>query len=120
MHAQYRGDGIVGGLRRWHATISSWAGLGTAPRDARQRLPAAAEPLREAMRSLLRDSGVARTARLAYAIEASRDVASLWHLRSTLMQALAGSIGERAARDRITGLDAMFLQVWPKAPVTRA
>jgi len=34
------------------------------------------------------------------------------------MQALAGAHGEAAARRRIAELDAVFLRVWPGAPVT--
>lgn len=50
----------------------------------------------------------------------SRDVAGLWHLRVTLMQALAASVGESAARARMAALDALFLPAWPEAPVIRA
>jgi hypothetical protein len=120
MQAQDRADVIVDGLRRWHATISSWAAWGNPARHAGRTLPAAAEPLRQAMRALARELGDSCTPRLAYAIDTSRDVASLWHLRSTLMQALAAAFGERAARERIASLDGMFLRAWPKAPVRRA
>jgi hypothetical protein len=119
MQTQDRDDGIVSGLRRWHATISSWAGLGRSTRSPAV-LPANAEPLRQAMRALAREVAGTSTRRLAYAIETSRDVATLWYLRITLMQALAAAFGERAARERIAGLDGLFLQLWPKAPLTRA
>jgi hypothetical protein len=120
MQGPDRADVIVTGWRRCRETISSWAGLGKPGRAAPRVLPAAAEPLRQAMRALARELGASCSPRLAYAIEASRDVASLWHLRITLMQALAATFGERAARERIAALDRLFLQAWPKAPLRRA
>jgi hypothetical protein len=120
MAVQYRPDAIASRLRRWQATISSWTGTGMPSRAAPRSLPAAAEPLRQAMRELAGELGPACTPRLAYAIGASRDVASLWHLRGPLMQALAAARGERAAREQIACLDALFLRAWPRAPLRRA
>jgi hypothetical protein len=120
MQVPDRADVIVSGWRRCRATISSWAGVGKPGAGTPRGLPAAAEPLRQAMRALARELGASCSPRLVYAIEASRDIASLWHLRITLMQALAATFGERAARERIAGLDGMFLRAWPKAPLRRA
>ena len=104
-------------LWRGHGAISSLVGLG-------QPVPAAGsergEPVRLAMRALAGELPHGRHARLRYAIDMSRDVAGLWHLRAALMQALAASAGERAARARIARLDSLFLQGWPEAPVIRA
>jgi hypothetical protein len=120
MAVQDRTEAIVSGLRRWHATISSWTGMGMPARTSRGNLPAVAEPLRQAMRELARGIGPSCSPRLAYAIDASRDVASLWHLRSPLMQALAAARGERTAREQIAALDVLFLRAWPRAPLRRA
>lgn len=120
MPEQYRAETIASGLRRWQATISSRTGAGLPAQGARQTLPAAAEALRQAMRELARGLGPSCTPRLAYAIDASRDAASLWHLRSPLMQALAATRGERVAREQIAGLDTLFVRAWPRAPLRRA
>jgi hypothetical protein len=104
-------------LWRGHGAISSPAGCGDA---AACPGAAPAEPVRAAMRALAGELAPGQHARLRYAIDVSRDVTGLWHLRVTLMQALASSLGESAARARIVRLDSLFLQVWPEAPVIRA
>jgi hypothetical protein len=107
---------VARGLWRSHGAISS-VSSGNA---AETPLSAQAEPVRVAMRTLAGELAAGHHDRLRYAIDISRDVTGLWHLRVTLMQALAASVGERAARARIARLDALFLQVWPEAPVIRA
>ena len=56
---------------------------------------------------------------LALAIDRSRDLYGLWYLRAPLMQAIACQQGEQHARRAVTGLDPLFRQAWPEAPVSR-
>lgn len=76
------------------------------------------EPVRQAMKALATSLRGPAAPQLAAAIATRRDVAGLWHLRVGPMHALAVAHGEAAARQRIAGLDAVFLRVWPGAPVT--
>lgn len=104
------------GLRRVQSAISSW---GTGGRPGPRGQAAAAERVRAAMREIVAGLTGPRVGRIAFAVASSRDLASLWYLRVTLMQAMAGEHGETAARQRIAALDALFLQAWPGAPVIR-
>ena len=105
-------------LRAWRCWQPSLGSL--APRRAAVPAQSGAdpEPVRQAMQALAANLPAPAVPRLAAAIASRRDVAGLWHLRVALMQALAGAHGEADARRRMADLDAVFLRVWPGAPVT--
>ena len=105
-------------LRAWRCWQPSLGSL--APRRAPPLSHPAGdpEPVRQAMKALAANLPAPAAPRLAAAIDTRRDIAGLWHLRVALMQALAVAHGEAAARRRIAHLDAVFLRVWPAAPVT--
>lgn len=105
-------------LRAWRCWQPSLGSL--APRRAAALPESGGDPesVREAMKALAASLPAPAALRVAAAIATRRDVAGLWHLRVALMQALAGAYGEADARRRIAGLDAVFLRVWPGAPVT--
>jgi hypothetical protein len=106
-------------LRLWRAARDS-GGLG-ASAGASSGPPPAADPapMRAAMQALLADLRDLRADRLALVIGACGDVAGLWHLRAPLMQVLAEARGELHARRALQVVDALLLQAWPDAPVTR-
>ena len=52
-------------------------------------------------------------------VQHALDMASLWHLRSRLMQLLAAQHGESDARRSLAGVDAVIREHWPDAPVSR-
>ena len=113
-----RHEAVASLLRAWRRWPSSLGSL-TSPRTpASLATGADPEPVRQAMKALATSLAGPAAQRLARAIATRRDVAGLWHLRVALMQALAGAHGEAAARRRIAELDAVFLRVWPGAPVT--
>lgn len=101
--------------RRWPPSLGSLTPRRTPARPATDGDP---EPVRQAMKALAASLPAPAALRMTAAIASRRDVAGLWHLRVALMQALAGAHGEAAARRRIAELDAVFLRVWPGAPVT--
>jgi hypothetical protein len=77
------------------------------------------EPVRRAMQQLVAGPATLRTARLKLGLETARDLRALWHLRGALMQALAAEGGEARARRQIAGIDPLFTDGWPEAPVSR-
>lgn len=56
---------------------------------------------------------------LAEAIGGSRSLAELCDLRRPLVQALAADRGELQALRQMMRVDAMLLEAWPEAPVSR-
>lgn len=76
-------------------------------------------PVRAAMRQLMAGATGIQADRLLLGIAVAQDLGGLWHLRGGLMQALAARVGEAQARRHIAELDAVFLQAWPQAPVSR-
>jgi hypothetical protein len=113
------------GFRIWQAALSSFGGaLNRAQPIALQAEPARIGtgdpgPLRQAMQRTLLDLGGPRPRRLLIAIAGCNDVPGLWHLRGALMQAIAAARGEMQARKQVGELDALFVEAWPDAPVSR-
>ena len=105
-----------GNLRLWQSALTSW---GWQREPAVRPHPGDPAPARQAMMGLLAGLPAARASRLAHAIAGSRDVAALWQMRGALMQAIAMERGETYARGQIAGVDALLLQAWPEAPVSR-
>jgi hypothetical protein len=100
---------------RWQSVLSSWGWRKDAVPPAGQGDP---QPVRDAMRGLL--AGVpGRHARLLEAsIAGCRDVHELYDLRAALVLAIGTTVGESQAREQLAALDAVFLRVWPQAPVS--
>lgn len=113
-----RHEAVSSLLRAWRCWSTSLSSLSQRRAPVRPAAGADPEPVRDAMKALALNLREPAAPRLAAAIAARRDVAGLWHLRVSLMQALAVAHGEAAARRRIADLDAVFLRVWPGAPVT--
>lgn len=99
---------------RWIAALSSW-GDPVPARDPRGD----AEAARQAMRTLVAHLAP-RPLRLVRALARASDAYALWHLRAPLMQALAAAHGEARARALVADVDALLLQAWPAAPVSRS
>jgi hypothetical protein len=103
--------------RLLEATRSSVGWSGT---PAQQHPAGDPEPVRAAMRSLLPQAGSGRQAvRVGLAIHRSRDLHGLWYLRAPLMQAIARERGEQHAHTVVAGLDPLFREAWPQAPLSR-
>jgi hypothetical protein len=113
-----RRDPVSSLLRAWRCWQPSLSSLAPRRPAALPQCAADPGPVREAMKALAASLPAPAALRVAAAIASRRDVAGLWHLRVALMQALAGAHGEADARRRIADLDAVFLRVWPAAPVT--
>lgn len=113
-----RHEAVASLLRAWRCWPSSLNWLTPRRVPGRPATGGDPEPVRDAMKALATSLRGPAAQRVAAAIATRRDVAGLWHLRVALMQALAGAHGEAAARRRIADLDAVFLRVWPGAPVT--
>lgn len=102
-------------LRLLEAALSTWGrGTGHVPSHAGGDL----ERVRLVMRELLA-SLQPRPMALVRAVSRCQDLGALWHLRGELMQALSAAGGEAWARKQMAAVDAVFLEVWPAAPVSR-
>lgn len=76
------------------------------------------EPVREAMKLLLRDVEPAYVGPLDRAMD-DADLPTLCLLRRPLLQALTNRHGELQALRLIMRLDGMIRTTWPEAPVSR-
>ena len=77
------------------------------------------DPVHEAMLRLAATLRGSRATVLAEAIGGCRTLSELCELRRPLLQALTEDRGELHAVREIMRIDAMVLEVWPEAPVSR-
>jgi hypothetical protein len=98
------------------STITAIFSVSTAPPPTPQDQAAVLESIRQRMLELAavgeaerRSEAVARRIRFAANVE------SLWFARGELMQQLARSLGEGAARAQMEALNALFRDVLPRA-----
>jgi len=92
-------------------SIYGLLGHGAPPSDS--TLEIRTEDIREAMLNLLGDSGTRQFAQLTRRIRYANDLQGLWYLRGDLMAALAGTLGERDARDKVRAITDMFKGMLP-------
>jgi hypothetical protein len=71
------------------------------------------EDIREAMLSLLGDSGTKQFANVTRRIRYANDIQALWYLRGDLMAALATTLGEQQARQQVQRITMMFQGLLP-------
>lgn len=71
------------------------------------------EDIREAMLSLLGESGTRQFANVTRRIRYANDIQGLWYLRGDLMAALASVHGELAAREQVQQITQMFHGLLP-------
>lgn len=98
---------------RWLAALSTWSSPAPVPAAVGE-----ADAARQAMRFLVAHLAP-RPLPLVRALARANDASALWHLRPSLMQALAGTHGEARARALLADVDVLLLQAWPAAPVSR-
>jgi hypothetical protein len=84
---------------------SFWAALG---RDVTDSHDVALERVRSAMLRVSDEFGGNKNSRLDMQISDAREIAELWHLRPDLMQLVAATRGEEAARDCVAEITALF------------
>ena len=84
---------------------------------SRPRLDDAAtmDQIREAMLALTADEGSERANGLTRRIRYATDLQALWFIRGELMQLLARSQGEVAAREKVDELSSLFSDLLPSA-----
>ena len=93
------------------SSIYGLLGNPTAPSDS--ALETGMEDIREAMLSLLTDDGARRFPNVTRRIRYANDIQALWYLRGDLMAALASSLGEAGARERVHEITEMFHGLLP-------
>jgi len=71
------------------------------------------EDIREAMLSLLGESGPKRFPQITRRIRYANDIQALWYLRGDLMATLATLDGESMARSKVQGITEMFHGLLP-------
>jgi hypothetical protein len=104
---------IKGGLR------SVYGLLGNPAATSESVLETGTEDIREAMLDLLGTSGGKQFANVTRRIRYANDIQALWYLRGDLMAALATTLGEAAARERVQRITRMFHGLLPKALTSR-
>jgi hypothetical protein len=87
--------------------------LGNPVAPSESTLESGTEDIREAMLSLLGDSGAKRFPQVTRRVRYANDIQGLWYLRGDLMAALAASQGESAAREKIQRITNMFHGLLP-------
>lgn len=98
---------------------SIYALLGHTAPVTESRLEDAVEDLREAMLDLLGPTGPKQFPVLVRRIRYAIDIQALWYLRGELMGALASMHGERAAREQVAQITALFKGLLPGAMHSR-
>lgn len=79
------------------------------------RLETCVEDVRESMLDLLGAAGPKQFPTVVRRIRYATDIQALWYLRGDLMGALAALHGERAAREKIASVTAMFTGLLPNS-----
>lgn len=79
------------------------------------RLETCVEDVRESMLDLLGATGPKQFPTVVRRIRYATDIQALWYLRGDLMGALAALHGERAAREKIASVTAMFTGLLPNS-----
>lgn len=83
------------------------------------RLETCVEDVRESMLDLLGATGPKQFPTVVRRIRYATDIQALWYLRGDLMAALAALHGERAAREKIASVTAMFSGLLPNGLQSR-
>lgn len=92
------------------SSIYGLLGNPVAPSDS--VLETGTEDIREAMLALLAD-GSKQFANVTRRIRYANDIQALWYLRGDLMAALATTLGEAAAREKVQQITQMFHGLLP-------
>lgn len=106
---------------RWFKTkdlrssIYAMFSVSTSAASPRADDAATMDQIREAMLTLAADDAGDRGAGLARRIRYATDLQALWFMRGELMQLLARSHGEAAAREKVDELSTMFTNLLPSA-----
>lgn len=87
--------------------------LGASPSPTDSVLETGTEDIREAMLSLLGDSGPRNFPQLVRRVRYANDIQALWYLRGDLMASLATLHGEAQARELVSGITEMFSGLVP-------
>jgi hypothetical protein len=87
--------------------------LGNPANPSDSVLETSSEDIREAMLSLLGETGTKQFANVTRRIRFANDVQGLWYLRGDLMAALAALHGEAAAREKVLKITQMFHGLLP-------
>lgn len=109
-------------VMRWfkHSLRSSIYGmLGNPVAPSESTLESATEDVREAMLSLLSDSGAATLPQVTRRIRYANDIQGLWYLRGDLMGALSSVHGETVARQKVQSITDMFHGLLPSSLTSR-
>jgi hypothetical protein len=72
------------------------------------------EDIRQSMLDSLADAGAMPLAQFERRVIFASDAESLWYLRPELLMVIASKRGERAARQRLEQISAMFIGLLPK------
>lgn len=95
------------------SSIYGLLGNPAAPSDS--VLETSTEQIREAMLSLLGENGSRQFPNVTRRIRYANDVQGLWYLRGDLMAALAATLGEAAARQKVQQITQMFQGLLPSS-----
>jgi hypothetical protein len=77
--------------------------------------PATMDQVRETMLALTEEVGGERASGLARRIRYATDLQALWFMRGEIMQLLARTHGEAAARERVDEVSSLFADLLPSA-----
>lgn len=106
---------------RWlHSVQELLTGFGQARTQRKQKNAQHLETIRGSMIDLLPMTSTRQAHWLHKRLRQAREVQDLWYLRSDLLQALARVEGEKAARQRLTKITALFEGVLPAAMLQRS
>ena len=93
--------------------------LGNPAGPSDSSLETGTEDIREAMLTLLGDTGMKQFPNVTRRIRYANDVQALWYLRGDLMAALASTQGEAAAREKVSHITEMFHGLLPGSLTSR-
>lgn len=94
--------------------------LGNPVAPSESILESGIEDIREAMLSVLGETGPKRFPQLTRRIRYATDIQALWYLRGDLMAALASLHGEMVARQKVAAVTAQFQGLLPNGLNSRA